>query len=120
MDPWDYLAHLPLNRTREIHVMGIQRADDTWAAYLQRKGLDVSLLAPYARRLMDHLPLTEEDWAFAARAFDEIRRGAWGEPWMVALEYGGVGPIWEEITDADVLRAQVSRLYGMVTAAASR
>lgn len=39
---------------------------------------------------------------------------------MVALEYGGVGPIWEEITDAGVLRAQAPRLFEMVKVIASR
>lgn len=119
MDAWDYLAGLPLARTREVHVTGIQRVDEVWVEYLRQKGLDARLLVPYVGRLMDHLPLAEADWTFAARAFEEVRRGAWGEPWMIALEYGGIGPIWEQITDANVLRAQVPRLFEMVKAIAS-
>ena len=43
-----------------------------------------------------------------------VQRGAWGQPWVVALEYGGVGPLWEAVTDADVLANQVPRLYDQV------
>ena len=33
---------------------------------------------------------------------------------MVALEYGGAGPLWEAVTETDVLVDQVSRLYDLV------
>jgi len=45
---------------------------------------------------------------------DHIRDGCWGQPWVVALEYGGVGPLWEAVTEADVLAVQVPRLHALV------
>ena len=113
-EPWDYLAALPLARTRELHLTGLQRFDERWAAFFRRGGLDAGAVAPFVGRLMDHLPLTEADWAFTERALEQVRRGAWGAPWAVALEYGGVGPLWEASTDAAVLREQVPRLRDLV------
>jgi hypothetical protein len=34
----------------------------------------------------------------------------------VAFEYGGVGRVWESLSDPDVLADQVPRLYKMVHA----
>jgi hypothetical protein len=34
----------------------------------------------------------------------------------VALEYGGVGPVWEAVTDMEVLREKVPHLYELVKA----
>ncbi len=113
-DAWEYLAALPLTRTREIHLTGLQHFDEQWAAFFCRGGLDTRLVAPFVGRLMDHLPLTEADWAFTARAVEQVRQGAWGAPWAVALEYGGVGPLWEASTDAAVLEEQVPRLYDLI------
>lgn len=116
VDPWAYLGALPLARTRELHLTGLQVFDARWDAYLRGKGADTAPLAPYLGRWLDHLPLTEADWAFTARALARVGGGAWGRPWVVALEYGGVGAIWEASTDAVVLREQLSRLHGLVRA----
>lgn len=40
--------------------------------------------------------------------------GQWGVPWMIAFKYGGVGPLWEAITEPDVLKEQVPRLSTII------
>jgi len=117
MEADTYIAMLPTERTREIHITGIQVFDERWAAILARAGLDQRVIAHFLGRWQDHLPFTEADWTFAAWAMDEIRRGAWGDPWIISLEYGGVGPLWEAITDEEILRAQVPRLADLVKGA---
>lgn len=114
MDAREYIAALPVDRTREIHLSGIQTFDDRWVGMLRDAGLDDTMIRPFAGRWQDHLPMTDADWAFTAWAMAEIRRGAWGAPWIVTFEYGGVGPLWEALTDADALHAQVPRLYAMI------
>ena len=44
----------------------------------------------------------------------QIRAGRWSRPWIITFEYGGVGPLWEALTDADALRTQVPRLRRIV------
>jgi hypothetical protein len=34
----------------------------------------------------------------------------------IALEYGGVGPLWELVTDKDILREQIPRLHDLIKA----
>jgi uncharacterized protein (UPF0276 family) len=117
IDPRDYIAALPIERTREIHLTGIQLLDDAWVARLRRHSVPDDTIARFAGRPMDHLPLTEEDWAFTAWAMAEIKRGAWGQPRTIALECGGVGPLWEATTDTATLAAQVPRLAQLIAAA---
>lgn len=114
MDVEAYIALLPITRTREIHITGIQMFDAHWARLLEDAGIDASVIAHFAGRWQDHLPFTEADWTFAAWAMDQVHRGAWGDPWVVALEYGGVGRLWETMTDAEILRTQVPRLGRLV------
>jgi hypothetical protein len=63
---------------------------------------------------MDHLPLTETDWVFTVQSMEQVRQGAWGAPWIMALEYGGVGPLWEASTDSALLQEQVARLSRLI------
>ncbi len=114
MDARAYLHALPLGRVREIHLTGIQPFGDRWIDALRRANIDEDVIRRFAGRLMDHLPLTETDWEFTAWALEQIRRGVWGQPWIVALEYGGVGPLWEAVTDAEVLVDQVPRLRDLI------
>jgi hypothetical protein len=58
--------------------------------------------------------MTDADWEFLDWALANIEAGAWGTPWVMAFEYGGVGPLWEAATDASVLVEQVPRLYTLV------
>ena len=48
-----------------------------------------------AGRLIDHLPMTDEDWSLCEWAMAQIGAGRWSRPWIVTFEYGGVGPLWE-------------------------
>lgn len=117
MDAREYIAALPIEQTCEIHITGIQHFDARWEATLRAAGIDERVIRQFAGQWQDHLPFTEDDWAFTAWACDEIRHGAWGAPWMMALEYGGVGPLWEAIGESDILREQTPRLHAMVRAA---
>jgi uncharacterized protein (UPF0276 family) len=93
----DYLAQLPLERMRELHVTGLAQVDGV---------------------LTDHEPLTEQDWADVEWAMERIRQGDWPEPWMVALEYGGVGGPYLRRSDSKVIEEQVPRLRDLVERAA--
>lgn len=95
MDDRDYVAQLPVSRLRELHVAGT-RYD------------------PHERRLVDHFPMTDNDWALAEWALDCIRRGDWPQPALVALEYGGTGPAFAWRSETRVLAADLPRLYSLV------
>jgi len=109
-----YIRALPVERTREIHVSGIQFFDDRWTEVLRQAGIDASVIRQFAGRLSDHLPMTDEDWEFHAWAMDQVHKGSWAQPWIVTLEYGGISPLWEAITDPSVLAVQIPRLYKLV------
>ena len=115
-DAREYIAALPVNRFRELHVTGIQRIDGYWAGIVRAAAGGEAMIEPYLGRLMDHLPLTAADWEFLRWAMAQVRRGAWSAPWVVTLEYGGVGGPWEAVTDVDVLRSQVPLVYNTVHA----
>ncbi len=114
VDERDYLDALPVAHIREIHITGIQRLEGKWMRVARRMNVDDTTLQKIAGQWMDHLPLTETDWEAVTWAMAHIRRGAWAEPWIVALEYGGVGPFYREITEREILASQVPRLYAMV------
>jgi len=109
-----YIEALPVRRIREMHIAGVQFFDAGWAARLRRAGDDESMIQFCAGRLMDHLPMTEEDWELAAWALGRVRSGAWACPWAVAFEYGGVGPFFGATTDASVLAEDIPRLAALV------
>ena len=95
---WGYLAALPMNRLKELHLTGIH----------------------YHRgELNDHLSLTDHDWELTEKAFERIYSGAWGRPETVAFEYGGIGPIFDWRSKEEVIAEQVPRLYGLVHTANS-
>ncbi|MCX7852464.1 MAG: DUF692 family protein [Anaerolineae bacterium] len=114
MDARAYIARLPLAATREIHLTGIQPFGSPWAERMRANGVPPEVVARYEGRLLDHLPLTETDWAFMAWAADELRAGRWGDPRVIAVECGGEGPIWQALTDADSLAEQVPRLRALM------
>ncbi len=97
IDPRRYIEQLPVTRLRELHVTGL--------------GYNA-----HGRRV-DHLPMTEEDWLLLDWALDNIRQGNWSEPYVVACEYGGVGPGFEWRSRSDVIAAQIPRMVDMVRAA---
>ena len=114
MDAYEYLSKLPTERIQEIHLAGIQRFVGRWVTMAQVAGIDARVIQQLNGRLVDHLPLADGDWVFAEWAMQQVRRGAWREPWVVALEFGGVGGLWEVAADRDLLAEQVPRLCGIV------
>ncbi len=116
MEAKEYIDLLPVARTREIHLTGIQQFDDRWVAVMRNADLSDAVIAQFADRWQDHLPLTEVDWQFTAWSLEQIARGRWGQPGVIALEYGGVGPLWEALTDPAILAEQVPRLSAMAHA----
>ncbi len=100
MYAYDYLEQLPGESLRELHVTGIG---------LSREG-----------RMTDHLGLTDADWPFYEWVLDRIKAGVWATPWMVAFEYGGLGPLFEWRTNPHVIAGQVPHLYALAHAANGR
>jgi uncharacterized protein len=94
---WDerhYIACLPVDRLREMHITGLQRQPDgLW---------------------LDHYPMYPADWEMVEWAFSQIRAGQWSQPRIVALEYGGIGPIFNWRSRSEVIARDVPRLYDLV------
>ncbi len=90
----EYFARLPLRQTRELHFAGIQVIEG---------------------RRVDHLAVQPADWERLDWALDQIRAGGWGQPWMLAFEYGGIGPHFDWRSKAEVIEAQVPQLYARVS-----
>jgi uncharacterized protein (UPF0276 family) len=120
VDAREYTNALPVERIREIHITGLQRFEGHWLESLQQAGVAAQVIQRFAGRLFDHFPMTEQDWEFFAWSMEWVRGGAWGQPWAIAFEYGGVAPLWEAMTKGDVLREQVPRLRDMVKQSPAR
>lgn len=104
----EYLATLPLRRTREIHVSGVRVFDDFWVDKLRRAGIDEVRIGNLRGRMVDHLAMTERDWA-ALRWVLAVDGRA--HPWVTALEYGGIGgALWEALADEALIEQDVNRL----------
>lgn len=114
-EPRAYVQALPLDHIREIHTTGIQRIEGQWIR-LAARFFPPEMIALVQGQFMDHLPYREEDWPFVAWAMAEIQQGVWSRPWVVSMEFGGVGGIWEAVADPAVLRQQLPRLYSLVHA----
>lgn len=93
-DIYEYIAKLPLEYLKELHITGIQPDQNG--------------------RLRDSMPMTTEDWEIASWALERIKDGDWNKPWVVALEYGGVGPAFEWRSDEGCLAEQLPILYDLV------
>ncbi|MEW5869934.1 MAG: DUF692 family multinuclear iron-containing protein [Chloroflexota bacterium] len=93
LDERAYIAALPLERLRELHFTGLHTLDDV---------------------LEDHLPILESDWPILDWALAHIRAGGWPRPWLLAFEYGGIGPAFAWRSDPQVIAEQVPRLYELV------
>ena len=116
IDPKDYLAALPVQMIRELHVTGITTIDERFLATVRQAGLPIDRWERLAGRWADHQALTDGDWSFLEWAIEQIHRGAWGSPWLVALEYGGIGRILGAFSQAAVLAEAVPRLHALVKA----
>lgn len=95
VDPQTYIASLPVDRLRELHVTGV-------------------IYDTKQNRLNDHFPMTAADWSLTEWALEQIHSGVWATPWVVALEYGGVGAGFSERSDASVIAIDIPRLYQLV------
>jgi uncharacterized protein (UPF0276 family) len=115
MDVRDYIGQLPARRIREMHITGLQRFEGRWVQMARRAGIDGETIQRFAGQLLDHLPITDDGWQAYAWAMDQVHRPAWGQPWVVTFEYGGIGGVWEMVTDRAVLAEQVPRLRRLVT-----
>lgn len=114
---WDwpletYVAGLPLQQMRELHLTGIQWFDETWMRHVRAQGVAEEKIAGLAGAWLDHLPLTEADWPVMGWAAGQIHSGAWPQPDIIAVECGGAGEhsFWQATTDAGILAAQIPRL----------
>jgi len=93
---WDvreYISSLPLDQLKEVHVTGT---------------------APEKAKHMDSLQMRDEDWELFAWLISLIRNDKAAEPWVVAFEYGGIGPLFDWRSDPEVLRTQIPRLRKIV------
>ncbi|WP_010095852.1 DUF692 family multinuclear iron-containing protein [Ornithinibacillus scapharcae] len=90
----DYISQLPLSHLKELHITGIQ-PDETG-------------------RLRDSMPMTDKDWQLTEWVLRRIKKGDWATPWVVAFEYGGVGPAFEWRSDEEVLASQLPKLHQLV------
>ncbi len=112
MDVRTYIEMLPVDRLHEIHVSGVQPLVGRWLEAARSQGW--SLVEHVAGKPMDHLPLVPENWALLDWAMERIRVGAWRRPWIVSMECGGIGGLFEAFTDTDILAEQTPRLYEAV------
>lgn len=114
MDAKDYIAALPTNRIREMHITGMAVLDEYWLGRIESAGLKDTIYHKLAGHMVDHLPLRDEDWDFISWAIEQAQNGAWRAPDFITLEYGGVGGVWEAIGERDVMLEQVPRLFDLI------
>lgn len=95
VDTRDYIKRLPVHALRELHVAGTR--------YVAEQ-----------ERLVDHYPMTAEDWSLTEWALENIHNGDWPEPAVVSLEYGGTGSFFSANSDIHVLANDVPRLWDLV------
>jgi uncharacterized protein (UPF0276 family) len=90
LDEREYLAALPVECLRELHITGI---------------------GPHEGRLVDHLEMQPEDWALLDWALAQMWAGRWSLPGVAAFEYGGIGEIFRWRSHKHVLAEQIPQLY---------
>jgi len=61
-------------------------------------------------RRRDHMPMDPRAWQLLDLALNAIAAGHWRRPWAVALEYGGVGQLFEWRSQPRVLGRDLRRL----------
>lgn len=93
IDAKEYISALPLDRLTEMHITGIKR---------------------HGGILTDHFEMDEGSWKILSWALQNIRKGYWQEPKIVAFEYGGVGDVFVWRTNYDHLKNQIPRLMAMI------
>ena len=93
VDEQEYMSQLPVDRIMEMHFTGLHNI----GGYLQ-----------------DHLEILDNDWSVLQWAIEQIRKGLWAEPWLLAIEYGGVGPKFEWRSDTEIIASQIPRVFEIV------
>jgi uncharacterized protein (UPF0276 family) len=99
MDVKDYITALPLERLVEIHTTGTQMLSGV---------------------LTDHFKLQEEDFQLLEWSLDNIQKGYWRKPEIIAFEYGGVGGTFAWRTEPRVIETQVPILYEKIKQVAGK
>lgn len=95
MEPLAYLECLPSDKIKELHITGT-RFDDNKQVW------------------EDHFLMRPDDWQLAEHAITHIKLGNWTKPSIVALEYGGVGPLFDWRSKSNVIEQDLSNLYGLL------
>jgi len=95
LDPTEYISRLPVHRLKELHFTGVQDLGG-W--------------------LQDHLEAQEKDWQMLDWVLKRIQEGAWPKPWLLALEYGGVGEKFSWRSSAQVIEEQGKRINTLIEA----
>jgi len=98
MDVFDYFDQLPLDMLRELHVAGTRYSEEE-------------------QRLVDHFPMTDDDWTLVDWALGKIGAGELPQPWAVALEYGGAGPTFVWRSDPVVIERDTNGLVARLAQA---
>lgn len=118
IDTRGYIQELPIHLLREIHVSGVQMISDVWVsdvqAKLQNTEMSPQIAETFRGHLLDHQPMTDEDWLLLDWALEQIRSDNWAKPWVIGFEYSGVGPLWQAVTDVSVLKQQIPLLWQRV------
>lgn len=110
--PRDYIAQLPVERLRELHITGIMWLDtETYERLLKNANVHVDWTG---EQWVDHMAMTDNEWDLLAWALDNIRQGRWGTPRTITFEYGGVGALFRLFSKRDVIAAQVPRFMQMI------
>ena len=93
INPYEYLSRLPVNKIKELHFAGIHHIIGRW---------------------VDHLSILKRDWPWLDWVLSRIQSSEWHTPWLLAFEYGGVGPEFEWRCDPKILLEQIPKLYERV------
>jgi uncharacterized protein (UPF0276 family) len=93
MDEREYISNLPIHRLKEIHFTGLHQING---------------------KLVDHLPILDQDWPILDWVLAEIKTGKFSQPWLFVYEYGGVGEKYANRCDPEAIAVQVPRLYELV------
>lgn len=93
----DYIAELPTDRVKELHMTGTRmHAQEGW--------------------LESHHEMRQKDWSIFDWALHQIQSGQWAHPDVFAFEYGGVGEKFDWRSDKATIAEQVPILRGKIAA----
>lgn len=116
LDERAYIRQLPLDRAREIHVTGLGVLEGPLLEHMVAIGDPYSMAKYLAGKWMDHLPMTDADWAELEWLLGLIKTGNGQAPWVIAYEFGGVGKFWEDVINREIYLDQIPRMGAMIHA----